>query len=325
MGGNELKLAPGPKALEFVEIQINNNAVDVAALAPMDARAEDFRVTTLFMGKAEPVEKIENHLIHEGLAELPIRVYWPKISSEEKDEKDLYPIIVYFHGGGWVLGNLDAAEELCCMLSNRAESIVISVDYRLAPEYKFPTPLHDCYSATKWAYDNAKFLGGDQDTIVVAGSSAGGNLAAAVSLMAKEKDEPQIAGQLLIYPITDLTSDLSNYSNDKFGPSKEAMDWFGQHYLKNDSEMKNPLVSPVYGELNGLPRAIVVTAELDPLRDQDLKFANKLEQAGVKTLLLDYPATIHGFMELPTFFPEGEEAIGKVATEIKKIYVENAM
>lgn len=319
------RMAPGPKALEYLDRLNANNAQDISELEPVDARAEDFRITMLFLGKSEPVEKIENHVIHEGLAEIPIRVYWPKISSEEKDEQDLYPIIVFFHGGGWVLGNLDAADELCSMLSNRSESIVISVDYRLAPEYKFPQPLHDCYAATKWAFENAKFLEGDEDTLIVAGTSAGGNLAAAVSLMAKEKKGPQIAAQLLIYPITDLTSDLSKYSKDKFGPSKEAMEWFGQHYVKNESDMQNPLVSPAFGNLNGLPHAIVVTAECDPLRDQDLQFEKKLEQSGVKTILLDYPQTIHGFMDLPTFFPEGREAIEKVATEIKKIFVENEM
>jgi acetyl esterase len=318
-------LPPGPKALEYVQIQETHGALDITQLEAVDARAEDTRITLLFMGKAEAVEKIENHTIHEGLTEIPIRVYWPKISSDEADEQDLYPIIVFFHGGGWVLSNLDAYDELCAMLSNRSESIVISVDYRLAPEYKFPQPLHDCYAATKWAFDNAKFLEGDQDTVLVAGTSAGGNLAAAVCLMAKEKNGPQLAGQVLMYPVTDLTGDLSKYSKDRFGPSKEAMEWFGQHYVRNDSDMKNPLVSPYYGDLNGMPRAIVVTAEFDPLRDQNLQFVNKLEQSGVKILLLDYPATIHGFMELPTFFPEGREAIEKVATEIKKIYIENEM
>ena len=183
---------------------------------------------------------------------------------------------------------------------------------------KFPQPLHDCYAVTKWAYDNAKFLEGDQDTIIVAGSSAGGNLAAAVALMAKEKNGPPIAAQLLIYPITDMTSDLSKYSKDKFGPSKEAMDWFGMHYVKNDSEFVNPLVSPIFGNLNELPQAIMVTAELDPLRDQDLRYVNKLEQTGVKTLLLDYPATVHGFMDLPTFSRRARKRSRGLPTKSRK-------
>ena len=248
------------------------------------------------------------------------RVYWPKSSG---DEQDMFPIIVYFHGGGWVVGKLDLYDELCSMLANRSESIVISVNYRLAPVNKFPAGLHDCYSVTKWAADNAEFLEGDKDTIIVGGDSAGGNLAAAVSLMAKEKNGPQIAAQVLIYPITDLTSDLSEYSKYKFGLSKEAMEWFGRNYLKHDSEMKDPLVSPQYGDLHGLPSAIVVTAECDPLRDQDLEYAKKLEHSGVKTKLLDYPGTVHGFVQLPGYFQEGRDAIEKIASEIRSLYVEN--
>jgi acetyl esterase len=299
-------------------------ALDITTLPPIVGRDEDFRTTKAFLGEPEAVEKIENHTIRESLTDIPIRVYWPKISGEEDDE-DLYPIIVYYHGGGWVLGSLDAYDEMCSMLANRSESIVISVDYRLSPEFQFPDPLHDCYTAAKWAFDNAKFLDADQDTILVAGDSAGGNLAAAVALMAKEKKGPQIAGQILIYPITDVTADLSKYSNDKFGPSKETMDWFYAQYLKNDSDAKNPLASPMYGELSELPPAVMVTAELDPLRDQDLLYAKKLEQGGVKTTVLDYPGMIHGFMQLPSFFSQGRDAIEKTASEIKRMYVENEM
>lgn len=299
-------------------------AKDLSDLTPEEAREQDRKVSLLFLGKPEAVDKIENHKIREGLSEIPVRVYWP-VASSEADEQDLYPIIVFFHGGGWITGTLDMYNEFCSILANRSESIVISVDYRLAPEHKFPTPLHDCYAATKWAFLNAKFLEGDDDTILVAGDSAGGNLAAAVALMAKEKNGPQIAGQLLIYPITDMTSDLSMYSRAKFGPSKEEMDWYGRQYLKNDSEKRNPLVSPLYGDLKGLPEAIIIAAEVDPLHDQDVAYAKKLEQSGVKTLLLDYPQMIHGFMASPSFFPEGRAAIEKVSSEIKKIFVENEM
>jgi len=322
--GISSELAPDPKALEWLDRQTSAGVRDISELEPAEGRKEDARMTELFLGKPEPVEKIENHRIREGLSDIPVRVYWPKITGEQAD-KELYPMIVFFHGGGWVCGNLELYNEICAMLANRSESIIISVDYRLAPEHKFPTPLNDCYAATKWAFENAKYLEGDQDTIVVAGDSAGGNLAAAVALMAKEKNGPLIAAQLLIYPVTDLTSDMTKYSKDKFGPSKEAMEWFGRYYVKSDSEMKNPLVSPAYGDLRGLPRAIVVTAECDPLREQDLEFAKKLEQSGVKTLLLDYPGMVHGFMQLPSFFPNGREAIERVAAEVKKIYVENEM
>lgn len=317
-------MPPSPKTEKYLEIVASNNIRDVNTLDPVEGRKEEIRCLSLFLGKPEPLEKIENHKIREGLAEIPIRVYWPKIAGDSEDQ-DLYPIIVFFHGGGWVVGAVELYDELCSMLANHSESIVISVDYRLAPEAKFPDPLHDCYAATKWAYENAGFLEGDKDTIVVAGDSAGGNLAAAVALMAKERNGPSIAAQILIYPVTDLTADLSKYSNDRYGPSKEAMEWFSKQYVKKDSDMQNPLASPIYGDLHGLPTAIIITAGFDPLRDQDLAYAKKLEQAGVKTTVLDYPDMIHGFMQIPSFFPEGHEVIGKTAAEVKKIYVENEM
>jgi acetyl esterase len=233
------EMTASPRALEWAEKLNSIGARDISELTPKEAREEDERTSLPFLTKPEPVEKIENHTIREGLSEIPVRVYWPKSTG---DEQDMYPIIVYFHGGGWVVGKLDLFDELCSVLANRAEAIVISVNYRLAPESKFPAGLHDCYSATKWVADNAEFLEGDRDTIIVGGDSAGGNLAAAVSLMAKEKNGPQIAAQLLIYPITDLASDLSEYSKYKFGLSKGIMDWFGRNYLKHDSEMKDPLV-----------------------------------------------------------------------------------
>jgi len=320
--GNRADLAPSPLALEWLDRKNAAGALDTTQLKPVEARKEDARITELFLGKPEAVDKIENHKIREGVHDIPVRVYWPKMSIEDEE---LYPIIVFFHGGWWVCGNLEIYDEMCSMLANRSEAIVISVDYRLAPEHKFPRGLEDCYAATKWAFENAKFLEGDEDTIIVAGDSAGGNLAGAVTLMAKEKKGPPIAAQVLIYPVSDLTSDMSKYSMDKFGPSNEEKEWFGRLYVKNELEMRNPLVSLPYGNLRGLPSAIVVTAECDPLREQDLELVKKLEQSGVKTILLDYPGMIHGFMQLPSFFPDGREAIEKVASEIKMIYIENEM
>jgi acetyl esterase len=317
-------LPPSPKAIEYLQISTKAGALDPTKVEIAEARIDDARVTKLFLGKPEQVEKKENHKIREGSTEIPIRVYWPKITEKEDDE-ELFPIIVFFHGGWWALGNLELYDEMCSMLANRSESIIISVEYRLAPEHKFPAGLHDCYAATKWAFENAKFLNGDQDTIMVAGDSCGGNYAACVPLMAKEKNGPPIAAQILLYPMTDMTDPMSKYSMDKFGPSKEQKDFFGDYYVRHESEYRDPLVSPVLGDLHDLPRAIVVTAEYDTFRDMNFEFAKKLEQSGVKTLLLDYPGMIHGFMQLPSFFPDGRDAIEKVASEIKKIYVENEM
>jgi acetyl esterase len=311
-----------PRSDEFVEKTNALNAIDITLLDPVAARVEDKRVTVPFLSPPEPVDKIENHLIQQGSHQIPVRIYWPKVADEE-EERELYPMLVFFHGGGWVLGDLDISDEMCSMLCNRSASIVISVDYRLAPENKFPRPVEDCYAATKWVASYAEYLEGDRDSIIVAGESAGGNLAAAVCLLAKDRGGPELAMQVLIYPITDLSADLSKYSKYKYPCGKEIMDWFIDHYLENSSETKNSLASPVYGDLTGLPPAIVVTAEYDPLRDQDLAYAEKLEQSGVKTQVLDYPGMIHGFVQLPGFFAEGKDAIEKIASEISKLYVDN--
>jgi acetyl esterase len=311
-----------PKADEFVEKTNAMGSIDIVRLDPVAARNEDRRVTIPFLSTPEPVEKIENHLVQEGSHEIPVRIYWPKV-VDEKEDRELYPMLVFFHGGGWVLGNLDMSDEMCSMLCNKSASIVISVDYRLAPENKFPRPVEDCYAATKWVASHAEYLEGDRDSIIVAGESAGGNLAAAVCLLAKDRGGPNLAMQILIYPITDLSADLSKYSNFKYPCGKEIMGWFIDHYLQNSNEVKNSFASPVYGDLSGLPPALVITAEYDPLRDQDLALAKKLEQSGVKTRVLDYPGMIHGFVQLPGFFADGKDAIEKIAFEIGKLYVEN--
>lgn len=309
------------KTLEYIEKLNSLGPLDITLLDSISARTEDNRITLPFLGEPEPVKKIENRIIQEDSVDVPIRIYWPK----NTDQQHLNPIIIFFHGGGWVLGGLDSNDELCSMLANRSESVVISVDYRLAPEYKFPAALHDCYFATKWASENIGFLKAKKDTLVVAGESAGGNLATTVCLMAKEKGGPRIASQILIYPVTDLTADMSRYSKDKFGPSKQSMEWFGQQYINDESERRNPLISPCYADLHGLPPAIVITAELDPLRDQDLQFVKKLNMSGVNTTLLDYPGSIHGFMQLTSYFPEAHSAIEKVAFFVRKVYDENTV
>lgn len=317
-------MAPSPRALEMMHKLESIQAKDITSLDPIEARKEDLRTTIPFLGTPEPVERIENRILREEGSKIPARIYWPEI-KEEEEEQDLSPLIMYFHGGGWVVGMLDEYDEICSMLANRSEAVVVSVDYRLAPEHKFPTAVHDCYEATKWVVENAKLFEGDEDTIIVAGDSAGGTLAIDVSLMAREKNGPQIAMQVPICPVTDLSRDMSKYSKDRFGPSKESMDWFINHYTRHESEVRNPLASPQYADLKDLPYTIMISAELDALREQELDFIKKLEQSGVKTKLLDYPGMVHGFMTLPSYFEEGRDAIEKVASEVRKIYVENVI
>lgn len=317
-------MPPSPRALEMLQKLEAIKAKDISTLDPIEARREDLRTTLPFLGTPEPVERIENRILREEGSKIPARIYWPKIEKEE-DELDLYPLIIYFHGGGWVLGMLDEYDEICSMMANRSEAIVVSINYRLAPEHKFPAAVHDCYEATKWIAENAKLFEGDEDTIIVTGDSAGGTLSIDVCLTAVANGEPHIAMQVPICPVTDLSRDLSKYSKDKFGPSKESMDWFINYYINHESDIHNALASPQYADLKGLPYTIMISAELDSLREQELDFVKKLEQSGVKTRILDYPGMVHGFMTLPSYFEEGRDAIEKVASEVRRIYVENAV
>jgi acetyl esterase len=324
-------MAPSPSALEMLRRLDALHPKPFQELDPPEARREDIRTTIPFLNKPEPVEKIEDHTIVQGSSKIPARFYFPNEAEEADDgkgevlvEEELYPIVMYFHGGGWVLGNLDEYDEICSMLSNHSKAIVVSVDYRLAPEHKFPAAIDDCYGATKWMAENARRFNGDDDTIIVSGDSAGGTLAIDVCLMARDNgNDPKIAMAVPLCPVTDLSRDMSKYSNDKFGPSKESMDWFIHHYVRNKSDITDPLASPQFANLGNLPYMILVSAELDTLREQEMDFMRKLEQAGVKTKLLDYEGMVHDFMVTPGYFKEGKDALEKISSEVRRIYVEN--
>ena len=276
----------------------------------------------MHQGPEEKIALIENVLISRSRDEgkIPLRIYYPKRNSSEAWRKrKAPPVIVFIHGGGFVAGELLSVHETCCLLASASSSIVVSVDYRLAPENKFPAGLDDCYEATVWAGEKASSLGGDPAKLVVAGDSAGGNLAAVVCLMARESSKPKIALQCLIYPATDLSAEMAKYSGVKYGPSKEEMDWYAKHYLKNPADALNPLVSPIFADLHDLPPAIIVTAGHDPLREQDLEYLGKLTLSGIKTTLYDYPEMIHGFFTLPGYFQSGSRAIEDVAKCIRQL------
>jgi acetyl esterase len=315
-------LPPTSKTLEMLKKLESLQPKDFLSLTPEEARKEDLRTSLPFLSAPEPVDRIENKIILEEGRKIPARFYWPRV--DEETERDLYPMIAYFHGGGWVVGKLDQYDEICSMLANRSEAIVVSIDYRLAPEHKFPAAVDDCYEATKWVAENAKLFDGDEDTIIVAGDSAGGALTIDVSLLARDRGGPKIAMQVLLCAVTDLTSDMSKYSSDQYGPSKEYMDWFAKQYIAHESDKQNPLASPQLADLRNLPYTILVSAELDTLREQELEFAKKLEQSGVKTKLLDYPGVVHDFLVTPGYFEEGRDALEKIGSEVRRIYVENA-
>jgi acetyl esterase len=248
-----------------------------------------------------PLANIEDRMIPVSSdAEIKIRIYTPEGQGP-------FPLFVYYHGGGWVLGDLETGDASCRMIANRTERVVVSVDYRLSPEYKFPLPLEDSFAALNWVSENASTINGNASNLVIGGDSAGGNLAAVVSLMAKEQNGPAIAAQVLLYPVTALSYDTGSYKEFQqgFGLDRELMIWFGNYYINSEADTKNKYVAPLLAEdLSGLPPAFVLTAENDVLRDEGLAYAERLKEAGVKVEATIELGLIHGFFTNMALFPE---------------------
>lgn len=248
-----------------------------------------------------PLAKVEDRLIPVAEdTEIKVRIYTPEGQGP-------FPLFVYYHGGGWVIGDLETADPSCRMIANRTGRVVVSVDYRLSPEYKFPIPVEDSYTALQWVSENASSINGNASNLVVGGDSAGGNLSAVVSLISKEQNGPDIAGQVLIYPVTALGYDTGSYQEFQqgFGLDRDLMIWFGDYYINNDDDRKNKYVAPLLSEdLSNLPPAYVLTAENDVLRDEGLAYAERLKQAGVRVETIIEPGLVHGYFTNMAVFPE---------------------
>jgi acetyl esterase len=234
--------------------------------------------------------------------QIQVRIYRPI------DVRPL-PVCIYFHGGGWWQGNLTLVDPECRYMANASECLVVSVAYRLAPEHRFPIPLEDCYSTLCWVAEHADRLGVDPHRIAVAGGSAGGNLAAAVALLARDRGGPRLAGQVLVVPATDLT--WSHQSIEDFGRgyelTKEQLEYCARAYVGPDGDARNPLISPMYADLHDLPPALIVTAECDPLRDEGEAYGRRLQEAGVPTIIDRVPGMLHGSFALNKLVPDVAE------------------
>ena len=229
--------------------------------------------------------------------------------------------MVYFHGGGWVVCDLDTHDVVCRAIARRAGAVVVAVDYRLGPEHKFPAAVTDSYAATEWVAANAERLGIDPKRISVGGDSAGGNLGTVVSLMSRERNGPAIALQVLVYPVTDLSSfETASYREfaEDHRLSRSLMEWFRDHYLASPADGWHPYASPLLAQdLRGLPPALVITAECDPLRDEGEAYAKRLEGAGVAVTGTRYAGMIHPFFSLCGAIPRALDAIQEVADAVR--------
>ncbi len=270
-------------------------------------------VVAQLQGDILPIHKSEDRTIDGPGGPISIRIFTPRDSGGEK-----LPILMQFHGGGWVIGDLDTHDNMCRYFANNADVIVVAVDYRLAPEHKFPAGHDDCIAATAWVHANAASFGGDSHRIAVTGDSAGGNMAAVVAQQMKGK----IAFQLLMYPATDFTA--SEYeSREKFGTgeyflSTQDMEWFGGLLCDEPEQLAAPKASPIKADdLSGLAPACTVTAGYDPLRDEGKAYAEKLAAAGVPSEYKCFAGTIHGFASFPGALAAGAEGLKFMAERLK--------
>lgn len=284
----------GIESLSVAEARLRGGTASVAAQVPF-----------------EDVAEVRDVVIDDGL---PARLYRPAAGT--------LPLVVYFHGGGWVVGSVAISDPFCRALSNASRCALLSVEYRLAPEHRYPAAAVDAYAAVRWSAAHAADLGIDARRIAVAGSSAGGNLAAVATLMAREQAGPTVAAQLLHVPVTDHDFDTPSYRAYAmgYGLTRAAMRWFWDHYLPDAGRRSEPHASPLRArDLVALPPAIVVTAECDPLHDEGRAYAERLRAAGVAVRSLDYAGMVHAFMSWSSAVPEARRAFDEVGAELRRL------
>ena len=262
------------------------------------------------------VKRVENRGIPGSAGEIPIRLYYPAGDPP-------FAVLVYFHGGGWVIGDLDTHHGVCHALAKTSGCLVVSVDYRLAPEHCHPAAVEDAYAATNWVAENSDAIQADPDRLAVGGDSAGGHLAAVVALMARDRKGPRIDLQVLIYPITNYDFNTPSYAENKEGYllTRDLMKWFWRHYVKDEGEANHPYVSPLQAEnLKDLPPALIITAEYDPLRDEGEAYGKRLQEAGVKVALSRYPGMIHAFVRMTARLDKAREAVDEIAGTVRGVF-----
>jgi acetyl esterase len=266
---------------------------------------------------APEIGAVNNLVAETPTGTIPVRVYRPVGAAADMP----LPALVYFHGGGWVIGDLETHDVLCRQLTAEAGIEVVAVDYRLAPEAKFPAAADDAWAATQWVVANAGRLGIDAKRIAVGGDSAGGNLAAVVALMACDAGAPAIAFQVLLYPVTDVSTERRSYSDfaDGYLLTRDSMRWFVDHYLASKDQARDWRVSPLLApSLTGLPPALIVTAGFDPLRDEGEAYARALRDAGVRVDYICYGGMLHGFVPMGRLLDTGNRAVSHIATSLRQ-------
>ncbi|MFN5454524.1 alpha/beta hydrolase [Bradyrhizobium sp.] len=288
-------------------------------LTPQEAR--DYYLAARVVSNPEPPElaDVKELSIPAPHGAIPARLYRPKTI---RHNGGLAPALVFFHGGGWVIGNLDSHDVVCRALAHEGELIVVSIDYRLAPEHKFPAAVDDAVAATRWVADQAASLGIDDTRLSVGGDSAGGNLAAVVALSARDGQGPKLSGQVLIYPATDFSMNHPSHSEPETSVllTHSVIRWFRDHYLNSAADIHDWRASPAKAEtLAGLPPAYVLTAGADPLRDEGDDYARRLREAGVPVTHRTHPGQFHGFYTLGKLLDQANVAARDIGAWLKQL------
>jgi acetyl esterase/lipase len=269
---------------------------------PLPELRQQLRTMVTLMDEPAPaLPRIEEIKIPGPAGPIPARVYDPAGKGAP------LPALAYFHGGGWVQGDLETHHGLCARLAQRADIAVVAIDYRLAPEHKFPAAVEDCLAAYRWLRAHGREIGVDQARVGVGGDSAGGNLSAVVSQLAKAEGLPVPTCQVLIYPATDFALDTPSHRELEDGHiiPRDRILWYSQQYLRGDADKIDHRASPIRGDLRGQPPALVITAGFDPLRDEGHAYAEALRKAGADVVYREYPGQIHAFVSLTKAIPQG--------------------
>ena len=286
-------------------------------LTPAEAREAYLKSRAVLQPEPEPVAEARDLAAPGPHGPIPLRLYRPDGAPGP------LPGLIYYHGGGWLLGGLDSHDGVCRRFANAARCVVVSVDYRMAPEHKFPAAVDDCAAATAWAIGQAATLGIDPARVAVGGDSAGGNLAAVMALMARDGSLPKLAFQLLIYPATDMT--MTTVSSQTVGPgvplTSATMKWFIDHYMRGPADLTDWRASPIRAaSVAGTAPALVLTAAADPLRDEGIAYAARLEREGVRTTAIHLTDQIHGFMSMGKVIRAADTAIDMMAASLRRAF-----
>ena len=303
------------QAQALLDVVAALNLPPLGSLTPEETRAAG-KARRQPTANPEPVHRIEDRTIPGPDGEIPVRVYTPS------DEPDL-PLLVYFHGGGWVIGDLDMEDVAHRSIANQVGCVIVSIDYRLAPEHPFPAAIDDCYAATLWATEHAAELGTDATRVAVGGWSAGGNLATVVAQLAHARGGPALLHQVMVCPVVDHYSraeELPSYSEngDGYQLTHASMIWFWDNYLGAGGDTSDPLSSPLLAaDLSGLPPATLLTMEFDVLRDEGAAYADRLREAGVPVTYHCYEGQIHTSYSSSTAIDAGKSVIAEVASGLR--------